>query len=141
MEGVVVMGQELAHRWPEVIKGPTKRAVLQELARAWRAGELAAAAQLRQEPDGRWSVLVMRIRERRVVPVWRRTPVLVAAGTVGALAGLAALGWWLAGLAMGAAGAVSLPLLLGGGAVLLVARAAVRRSSGCRTRVTVEHWH
>lgn len=113
--------------------------MLGELGRAFKAGELAAAAHLMVHPDGRYSIQVLRLKERRVVPSWRK-PVLVAGGAVLTLAGLAAGGWWLAGLAVAAIPVALVPLLVG---VAMVTGGALIRPSGhgCETTVIVRHRH
>lgn len=128
--------------WPELIEGPSRRAVLREVGRAVAAGELAASGPLEHAGGGRYRVAVWRIRERAVAPAWRR-PVLVVAGTVVVLGGLAALGWWLAGMATAALSAVSVPLVATVAALLWLASRALSSSSGggCETTVTVTHRH
>lgn len=129
--------------WPELIEGPSRRAVLREVGRAVAAGELAASGPLEHVGGGRYQVAVWRIRERAVAPRWRK-PVLVAAGAAGTLGGLALLGWWAAGAVTVALGAVSVPFLVGLGAAAALLWLALRRGNsggGCETTVTVTHRH
>lgn len=123
--------------WPARIEGPSRSAVLREVGRAFRSGELAAVGPVTPVAPGRWGVDVLRLRERRITPAWRK-PLLMAVGAVGVLGSSAALGWWLAGAT---AALASLPAALGGLVVALLLLAAARRSGGrgCTTTVTVTH--
>lgn len=129
--------------WPELIEGPSKKAVLREVARAVEAGELAASGPLEHAGGGRYQVAVWRIRERAVARTWRK-PALVAAGAVTVLGGMALLGWWLVGATAAALGAVSLPVVAVAATLLWLAYAGLSRGGGgCETTVTVthRHWH
>jgi hypothetical protein len=132
--------------WPELITGPSKKAVLREVARSLEAGELAASGPLEHVGGGRYQVAVWRIRERRVERRWVR-PVAIASGAVTALSGLAAAGWWMAGMAATALSVVSVPLLVGILASAVLMWLALRRGNppagggGCETTVTIHHRH
>ncbi len=130
--------------WPELITGPSKKAVLREVARSLKAGELAASGPLELVSPGRYQVAVWRIRERRVERPWVK-PVAIATGAVTALGGLAAAGWWLAGMAVTAFSVVSVPLLVGLAAAAVLMWLALRRGNppggGCETTVTIRHRH
>jgi hypothetical protein len=115
--------------WPALIEGPSRRAVLREVGRAMRAGELARAGQIRSLESGRWAVPVYRLKAAPAAPAWRR-PVLVATGVVVVLSGAAVVGWWLAA-AGPAVGAVAV--------VLLLLRVAPRPSRGQGCTLTITH--
>lgn len=114
--------------WPALIEGQTQRALLREVGRALRAGELAGTGQMRQRENGRWVVPVYRLKDPPSVPAWRR-PVLVVTGVVLVLAGAAVAGWWLTA-AGPAVGAVAIVLLL----LRVVSRPA--RGRGCTITIT-----
>lgn len=133
---------ERVQPWPALIEGRDKKAVLGELARAFKAGELAGAHHLERLESGRWVAYVWRIKEparRRYVP----RSVLVAAGAVSVLSAAGGLGWWLVAATAPLAPVVGLPLIVGGAFLLLLAFLATRRASHsrCTTTVTITHRH
>jgi hypothetical protein len=125
--------------WPELIEGPSRKAVLREVARAVEAGELAASGPLEQAGGGRYQVAVWRIRERHVSRRWVR-PVAIASGAVTAVGGLTAAAWWAATTT---ATAVGLPVLAVLAALgwLVYAAMSRDRGGGCETTGTIRHRH
>ena len=138
--------RELVRRepWPARIETSNLKALRREVGRAMEAGELAAVGPVRQWEDGRYSVEVLRLKDRTVERRWVK-PAAVAGGAVTVLGGLAAVGWWVATVTLATISALSLPLLVGSAAVLLVAwlvlRKGSRPSGGCETTVTFHHRH
>lgn len=119
--------------WPARIEAASLRELRQEIGRAHRNGELAASGPIHQLEYGGYFVNVYRLKDRPVVPAWRR-PVLVASGAVLALGGAAALGWWLVGVTAALVLAWG-PMVATGAGVLLFIR-GVSRPSGCTVTVT-----
>lgn len=139
------MRRELERRepWPERIVHPDKKVLLQELRRAYGAGELGAVGPIRSTSEG-YAVEVLRLKGRAVERRWVK-PAAVAGGVVLSLGALALVGWWMAGAVTVALGAVSVPLVVGGLAVVGLMYLALRRGNptggGCETTVTIRHRH
>lgn len=117
--------------WLATIEAASLRDLRREIGRAHRRGELAASGPVHQLERGGYFVNVLRLRDRPVVPAWRR-PVLVVGGVLLTLVAAAAAGWWLM-----LATAPFLPALAGGAAVLaLLSAAAAPRPAGCTITIT-----
>lgn len=98
----------------DVLRASTRDALLRQLGRAVRRGELGAV-DVMVRTNGGWAVKVLRLK-----PARRRHVLAYAAGaTASTLAGLAALGWYLVTPAMQLLAAF-IPVLLGGLAARLV---------------------
>ena len=97
----------------DVLRASTRDALLQQLGRAVRRGELGAVDVMVRTNAG-WAVKVYRLKPARR----RHVLAYAASGTMLTLAGLAALGWYLVTPAMQLLAAF-IPVLLGGLAVRL----------------------
>lgn len=140
------MGSSVVSRepWRARIEARSAVALRKELGRAMAAGELAAVGPILPVAGGGYGVDVLRLKERHVVPRWRK-PVLVAGGVTLGIGGFAALGWWLVSATVSVASALSLPLI---GTVAALAwlgfralSSGSRSGSGCTTTVTITHRH
>lgn len=78
--------------WPDVLVAPNRGALLRAIGVAQRRGELGAVGPLLVSPEGCY-VRVVRLRMARRRHVWWPW---AAGGTVIAIAGLVAAGWFLA---------------------------------------------
>lgn len=110
--------------WPATVAARNLKALRQEICRAHRAGELAAAGPVYVVRGG-YAVDVLRLKDRHAAPRWRR-PALVAGGVALTLAAAAAAGWWLSM----ALAPVALPLIVCA-ASLVPAGWWVTRDRGC----------
>lgn len=133
-------GRAVARRhepWQALIEGPSRRAVLREVGRAVRAGELASTGQIRMLETGRWVVPVYRLKNAPRTAPWRR-PVLIVTGVVVVLGGAAVAGWWLVAASV-AAGPAAGAGLAGGVIVVLLLRVASRPARGRGCTITITH--
>jgi|SRR6185369_15296037 hypothetical protein len=87
------------------------------LVRERRRGALVDVTEIRQERPGVWAARAIQLKPIR--PVWFR-PALVAGGVLTGLTSLAAAGWALVSLLVGAAASLPAAGLIGAGALVMI---------------------